>query len=672
MPDPHASLLKPGESFAGPDPHAALLKPGESFADESPSDPGVPNMPSDVRESLITAAGHVLPRAGAMTAGAEGGALVGSLAGPVGTAVGAAVGGGLGNVAGKYFPEEIGGDPSESNVNQFLLGSIPEAAGRGIAGALEKWAMSKAAEAAHEDLIKALDRGANPMPGAEAATTAEAIGRQSLARPPVLTGPALTDATNDLRKTILAPINEARRTLGEPIGAAYEALKGDERALTAPQMQELSDAARTVQDGMLSPYPKAKALLNRLKNYVPPAAEPSSVGELGGLPAGETEDIGGDIVQRGKIAPTAESLRLQGVTENQIKTILGQAEAAKPLTLDELREIRQSNNATLRGAQGGDIHAGLGLQQAIDQQLMPYLPAGISRDRELYRGFMTQFPWREINKVNETSTPQQLVDYALGGTDEHAHAIIDGLSDEGKKALGQGLIDKALRANNPDLPLDQQSKIVRGVLTPYVANGVATRLFGDDAANVMREAFYAPEHMAQMSKILQQPDVHDTFVKSVADYMKSDKTRDAAIENGFQKVVNSLPEADRARFQTAPVPGANMPVLMGTQEALEAGLTPGESRLPAAMARRLQMSGGYALGRAGMGSPGYAAANVLGMAGVATTAAGYRAIMENGGAGALAHLYASPTKAAAARATIEMLAAIGAQSANEATREPSK
>lgn len=630
--------------------------------------PTVPNMPGEVAGNVVKQIGKIIPRVGTQVGGAEVGGALGALTPiPGGAAIGAGIGGGIGNIIGSKLPSAIGGDPTESTLGAFTMGAVPEAGARGLASLAEKRAATKAAEAAHDAIVGALDKG--PMPAEAAGATASAMGRRSLARPPVMTGEALTDATNSLRSDILDPINATRRKLGEPIGKAYDALKGNENRLTPEEASDLSDAAKDVQDSMLAPYPKAKGILNRIKKFGQPE---TPIGALLKKDAQALQEMGGgELAQRA--APTAESLRLQNYTEAQIEKILGGEEARKPPTLDELRELRQINNQVLRSAKGGDAHAALGLQQALDEHLMPHLPEGISRDRELYRGFMNRFPWRDINKINELGTPRQLGDYVFGGTPERTAEIIEGASPKGREALKQALIDRALNANNPDLPLDQQVKSVRGALTPYIANGTADKLFGKAGVDELRQVFYAPEHIAQMKQIIATPEAKDVFVKETANLLRTgDAKKLNAVEQGFEKLVQSLPAPERARFETPPVPGAEMPVLPSGQEALQTGLTPGPSKIGPAMARRAQFTGPYAAGRAVMGSPAFAAAQLMAMAGIATTSAGYRALMENGGASMAAKLYASPSGRAVARTMIESLAAIGTQGINQATKDQSQ
>ncbi len=108
-----------------------------------------------------------------------------------------------------------------------------------------------------------------------------------------------------------------------------------------------------------------------------------------------------------------------------------------------------------------------------------------------------------------------------------------------------------------------------------------------------------------------------------------------------------------------------LPTLPSAQEAMQTGLTPGKSSIAARIGRRAEFTGPMAVGRTLTGSPLYAAGQLVGMAGIAGTSAGYRAIMENGGAGVLSKMLAAPSGRLKARLLIEGLAAIGTQAATQ-------
>lgn len=511
---------------------------------------------------------------------------------------------------------------------------------------LESRAAKRGAEASYQAMMDALDKG--PVPEEQAGRTAEALGRRSLEASKPLTGEALSDATNSLRQDILDPINQTRRKLGEPIGKAYDALKGNDNTLSPDQIKELQEAAANVKESMLSPYPQAKSVLARIKHFSPP--DPP------------------DYVLRGEDRPTTPEDFAQLDKYEEAR------KAYKPPTLDQLRELRQANNAILRSAKGGDVHAALGLQQAIDGQLMDYLPEGINRDRELYRSFMNRFPWRDINKINEMGTPRELGNYVFGGTPERAAEIIQGASQSGKIALREALTDRVLDKVNPDAPLADQVKTVRNQLTPFIKSGVAASLYGAQNAEEMRNIFYLPEHMAQTKEIIARPEFHKAVVDEVSALMKTGNQKKMdAVEAGWNRVIQALPQQTQDALLHA-APGTRQPALPLTalpsaEQSLAQGLRPGESNLSSRIGHRAEFTAPYAAGRALIGSPLYAAGQLAAMAGIATTSAGYRAIMENGGAGWLAKMMATPGGRAKTRIMIEGLAALGTQAERMATKD---
>lgn len=626
--------------------------PPAGYKIDSPGDPGIPNIPpsaSQVADSATKTIGKIIPRIGTQVGGAEGGALLGgALGGPLGAVAGAAIGGGIGNVAGKNLPPEIGGSPDESTLHAFGWGAGPEFIARGIAGAVESRVAKRGANEAYDAIIDALDKGANPAPAEQAGRTAEALGRTTLESAKPLIGEALSDATNSLRDDIRGPITAMRRKLGEPIGDAYKALKEDPTPLDPKQISDIQEASQNVREEMLSPYPKAKAILQRIKNLSPPEApdwmQPGYKGDHPPRPVGP-EDF--EAVQK----------------------YLDAKKAYKPPTWDDIRELRQANNGILRNAQGGDIHATAGLQQALDEQLMTKLPAGISRDRELYRSFMNRFPWRDATRLDRMGTPGELADYAFGGTPERAAEIAEGSSPQGKQALKEAFTDRVLRNVNPDAPLADQVKAVRDAMAPHIKSGLAASLYGAKNADELRNIFYLPEHMQQWKQAVGTDEFREAAVKEMTDAIKHPKTADA-VEKGWNKVVQSLPAKTRAMLEQPTLPGAQMPVVMGTEEALAGGAKPGASNIGGRIARRAELTVPMTAGRVvASGNPLFAAGQVATMATIMGTSAGYRALMENGGANMVGKLYGSASGKASVRALLETLGAIGTQTERTATSD---
>lgn len=611
-------------------------------------------IPEEGRKTVGKALAKILPRAGAQTAGAEAGALIGAGVGaitpiPFATELGAALGAGIANyAASRKLPPEYGGDPSESKIGSFLWGALPEMAGRGIASFLEGKALRRGAEDAHSKIVEGLREG--PMPTETAARTAEAMGRpEGLMRPPVLTGEQRIDAVDSLQNDIMGGINAERRRLGEPIGKAYDALKGNKENPTPEELADLSQAAADVKEGLISPAPQAQAIFGKIKRWTP-------------------EGVGEDQLQ-------VTQAELNQMPPEQRQWFLSQMSRAKPKpppeppTLDDLRQLRQVVNEKLRSAKGSDVHALANLQQALDEHLLPHLPEDIGRDRQLYRGFIQMYPWREINRVKQMKTTADLSKYVFDGPPERAAEIIHFASPKAQGALREALTDHVMRGINPDLPLDQQMAQVHKALGPYIENGTAARLYGERNVDDLRELAYAPIHREQMAEVLSQPKQHEAFLDGWVQSVKgADKNKLAAAQKGYARVLQSLPPAEQAKFVEPPVPGATMPVLPTTQEALASGLEPGKSRMVPYAQRRMAFSGPQAAVRiaaTGGGGAGYAVGTIGAFATILASSAAYKALMENGGAGVLAKVYASPTGRAAARNLFEGLAAIGTQTGSQ-------
>jgi hypothetical protein len=232
-----------------------------------------------------------------------------------------------------------------------------------------------------------------------------------------------------------------------------------------------------------------------------------------------------------------------------------------------------------------------------------------------------------------------------------------------KTQLQDALIDRVLTKVDPNLPPEEQVKAARDGLQPYMQNGTAKALFGVDTAQELTRAIYAPVHRERFAAMLSDDKAKAEFVKGWTDYVrgKGPKFRNA-VEAGGERFIKSLPAPEQAMFRTPPVPGAELPVTgLGTSEAISQGLQPGKSSVGGMMQRRMMFTGPYAVSRAVMGSPGYAAAQAAAMASVAAGSAGYRAVMANGGARAASMLFASRGARTGARLFAEMLAGMSAQ-----------
>jgi len=621
--------------------------------------------PSSLADKLTSAAGRILPPAGMMTAGGELGAALGALSPiPGGAALGAMGGSGLANVLAKHLPEAIGGNPKESNTSAFLWGAVPEGVGRGLAAHSLSKNLEKGAQHTLSDLTAQLKQSGS---GAEqAGDLASMLNRPNLNPAETQTGKRLTEVTHRVKQAVLGPIDRARKELGEPIGKAYEVFKGDKTPISEAEAQDLADAAQDVSDSMVSPHPKAKVILWRLKNYTRPTEDTSKLlSDRIALPS-DAEDFGnGEYVQRGRPQTSAPEL---GNTASKLAE-----KSIKPPTRDDLRELRQTISEQIRkSARGGDIHGLLNMRQAIDQHLNPHLPdlPGLQKARFYYRGFMEQFPWKDIRDAHNLGSPAAVSKWAFGGTPERALAITRGARGPERQVLQDALTDHVLRNVVPGATPEAQVEAVSKALEPYIKNGVAKHLFGSNMANAISELRFAPAHRERIAKLLEQPAQAKAFVDEWMKYVRGAKSATAkeAMDRAGQAFLDSLPPAERAQMLKPPVSGTELPVVMAPHEAI------GQAALPARQtsnyaANSLKFRGPYALSRLAMGSAGgaaYGASMALAYGGMAATQAGWRAILENGGAAQMGKLYAAKNGRAYARLLFETLTNLGGKSAEQA------
>lgn len=632
--------------------------------------------PERALETGVRTIGKVLPRAGLQTGGAEAGAAIGgAIGGPIGAPVGAVVGAGLGNVAGSKLPEEAGGTPDESATSAFLWGAAPEAGAYGLAQGLQGRVLKRGAQSAYDHIVDALKK---PPSAAEAAAgAAETLGRPALAPAKVMTGDRLTDATRQMSSAVLDSVTSQRRELGEPIGAAYTALKGNTTPLNEAEATDLSDAAAGIKDSLIAPTSSpVNAIFKKIQAWRPPPGNDDipTEAKIERVRDPRTGEPTGDLIARHKLnINDIDWMRLNNFSDKQISRLLEASKAYEPPTLDQIRELRQRVNTQLRSAKGGDAHALALFQQALDQHLMPHLPPEINRQRELYRGFIQRFPWRDANKVGTMGTPTEISKYVFDGPPERTAEIVQGLTPEQAGTLREGFVDRMMSSIDPNMPPEEQVKALGKAMAPHIADGTATKILGDNAVNQLREIIYSPIHRARLAKVLDTPENQATFTKEWSKIAGSAKPQQLeAAEAGLEKVMQSLPPAEQARFTQPAVPGAQLPVLPATQESLAKGALPGPNRLLGYATRRTEFAAPYVAGRAVMGGgsgAAYGAATALAFGSIAVTSAGYRAIMENGGATGLARLYASHGGRTIARSAFEMLAGIGSAAIQQRPKE---
>ncbi len=565
-----------------------------------------------------------------------------------------AVASGLTNVATtKLLRRSLGGEPGRSKTSAFLWGAIPSLGGGALARGVERGAIRKGGEAAYDAIASGLEK--QTPSAAEQGERVSSILNRPLKRPDIKTGTAQTDATFGLRDAIMNPIQRMRRKLGEPIGAAYETLKGN--ALPAP-VEDLGGITDQIRSSNISPIsPRTSALLDEGK-----ALSKRLEREETQMP-GPGQPVSPILTQYGKTQAAA--------TEMTPADLGAPPEAEKPPTLDEVRNLRQRVNAELRTAKGGDLRALSLYEHALDEKLLPYLPASINRDRALYAGFIRRFPYARLNQLGQMGTDRQVGSWMFKLEPELSREVIDSATGSERQQIGNAFKDYVLRQANPNEPMGQQMAAIHKAMQEYVADGTVKKLFGSQAERELTELFHAPAHRADLLAMLKRPDSHDAFVSGWTDEVKQGgPNAQAAAQAGFQKFANSLPPAEY-RALTKMAPGVSMPVIPTPQEAIESGLrVPSSGAMVRYGARRAGFAGPMAAGRVLMGSPmgaAYGAASGLAFAGIAASSVGYRALLDNGGASLLAKLYSSSSAREAGRITFKLLVAMGARTGQEAT-----
>lgn len=628
---------------------------------------------------------------GGMTAGAEGGAALATALAPESfgasllvPTIGAAIGSGLANVGNrKLLPEDFGGDPKESAKRAFATGAIAEGVGRGIAGALEGRALKKGAEGARTSIVDALkgeDVAAQDLEDIESV-----FGRKLKPSPALTLKEGGGDLANTYRDAVTGPIDRLRDEYGSKIGKAYDALKGNDKLA---DVEGLRDRVNDIRSSMRSPLSeRANSLLAQVKRFDPKQQEEeaqSIVDKLIEMPGGELKEPGelkitpqnlaaqnraDAIAIRG--AGNRQKLGLQNFTDKQIAKIEAKGEKAKPATLDNLREMRQKIQDTLRTSQGGDRYALAQARDLMDQRLVDYLPDNMGDLRRDYKNFMRRFPYSDINRLQAQGTSSEVAKYAFGGDPEITRDIVTNAKPNETPVLKRAFSDHVLRNVNPDLPPEEQLKQISKAVDPYIQNGVLKDLYGSTNNDALRSVLYAPIHRVRAAKLLEQPKQIAAFDQGYLSAIKGAKgnKRDAA-ERGLQYFVKSLPPAERARFQAPSIPGVSMPIAPTGQESIAAGLSQGLDK-PGQMvrygARRAQFGVPMAGARMAMGGGGvaYGAATAATFGTIAATSAGYRALMTNGGADWAARIYASQNGRTMGRMAFEALAAMGAQASQQ-------
>jgi hypothetical protein len=577
------------------------------------------------------------------------------------------LGAGAGNVAANKLPPEYGGNPDESNTSAFLWGAGPAAVGLGTTKGIGRLMDSRAAQGsadAAEDFEKAAGdtskqqagiveqgiRGEGPTIG-RARTMGRQLGSVSGLAAPALEGEERTQATNEATDAVLGPINRMRRKLGEPIGNLYKSLKADPTPLAPEEIGNLQSAAQGVRDSMISRYPKAKAILAQIKALSPPekpafmtSADPNVI------PRAVTPD---DFAAQEKYLEAKKNY--------------------KPPTWDDIRELRQANNTALRSATGGDAHAMLNLQQQLDDMLMDKLP-GIGPLRNSYRGFIKNYDWRDINKLRASGTPDQVGDWFFNRDKSVVNEVIRNAKPAERDTYRELFAQRALSKVDPNLPAAQQEKAIRDAVAPAMKNGTFRLLYGDRSYSKMLELTHAPAIRAEVADTLKSPAGQKLWADGFMDAAKrSGKADRNAAEAGYNAWINSLPPEQQAiakRYVQPSAPIGELPVLPNSQQALASHLkaNPAKGYFPRFAMGSAAGSAGLALAGGSMGSP-FMLRAALGFGLLSGGAAGWNALMQNGGAEAVSKMYSSPAARKAGSAAFRALVTMGGRAIHQETQQ---
>lgn len=611
-----------------------------------------------------------------------------------------AAGAGAANVAANRLPEKYGGTPGESDKAAFLWGAVPAGVGAGITRSIGNRMAARATKASAEDAAtfakQALEEAkrqhgilaegieGEPPTRASVARAAHLLGSPSGIAAAPLEGEARTAATNEATEAVLGPINRLRNKLGEPIGKAYESLKGSDEPISPEEAERLSDATKSVRDSLIAPAPKAAAIFQKLRRFGIAAPEP----DVGSMRAVETT-TGGEVL--GREVPKISSTNLQSMSPGQISElqkivasgrapgpedytrILSSRPEVKPPTADELRELRQYVTQRLQGAQGGDVHALRGLQGAIDDVLVDRLPDNMRQLRGAYRGFIKNYPWSDVNKLRQAGTPEQVGDWLFSRNPAVTNEIIRNGTPEERDTYRELFAQNALSKIDPAAPAAEQQATLKRLIKPYLRNNTVHTLYGNQASRQISDLVYMPSRREIAAKALTSAKGQRLFTDGFMDAAKrSGKADLQAAAAGYQKWFNSLPPEtqDTVTKIVQPLsPSGAAPTLPSPQESLAQRLRQTKkAQVPSFIAR-------YGLGAAAMSALGAAAGGggfmeraALGFALMAGGAAGYNALMKAGGADLIAKMYAKPSARFLGAATLKLLANLGGRAVHEAVQ----
>lgn len=480
-----------------------------------------------------------LPPLGLQTGGEEAGALAGTaLGGPLGGIAGAAIGGGLGNIGAKFLPERFGGSPEQSNLKAFAWGAVPSGIGRGIgAGMLARNQSTMAKRFAEhiKDFDKLSEENAghfakrfgeqltNPKITSQAVNQVHQFAGGASPFSPYPNDPLGRMETLSTRNALIGPVDRMRTQFGGPIGQAYQALKGDQH-ISEQEAIDIADAAQGVEDSLISPAPKAKAILQKLKSFAPPMPEQMP-------PSAQL------------MSPQDQQKALQKIQSTHEKAL---ADYQTP-TLDDLRQVRQWTNEQLRSSQGGSAHALKELQQALDQHMMPYLPPGMDAMRGQYAQFITNYPWKSMRQLRQTGAALDMSDWLFDTHNSQARELINRANPQEKRIYQRLYSQRLFKDLDPNATPEEQMTHLASQTKKD--SGIIQELYGPRKQKVLNDLIQMPHRAKVASQIWKREDTQRAWTSTFMDTARKVSRADAqAAEDGFATLVASMSPEDRSRF----------------------------------------------------------------------------------------------------------------------------
>ena len=419
---------------------------------------------------------------------------------------------GAGNAAfNRLAPESVGGEPDASLLGSFAAGALPEGAtilgGRLGTKFLEN-RIAKRGEGAMEGALGKLD------PETMAVRERMMAPRGNVPVPKAPTGPELTRQTFAFQQPVNQTVQAARTKYGAPIGEAYQSLKG-EAPIDATGFAKVAD---DLKGELISPTTGgANSLLQRFK-MMDPAAQKEA------FDRGVTTNANKEVVDPHILLPNGE-FYVPGRPDIHMSpgSPMPKGEfKAKPAKLDQLRNLRQKVNTQLRTAQGGDVHLLGALQDQIDEELMPHLPANMQDLRKTYAGFINRWGYRQQAAFNRLKNPQEVSDWIFSDP-TRAHDLFAEASPAQQGQLRQQFIQHVYGPLDSTKSEAEQFKDVKKRLTPYMQDRATAKLvMGPNAGEQMRDLAQWPKFTADFKEQWEKnPKFRDQMLRGWRDLVVS-------------------------------------------------------------------------------------------------------------------------------------------------------